>query len=45
MYLDLLIKFGDIDLYYYFDNNMEFKEPLEKLLQRPVDLVEDLKIC
>jgi len=42
--LDFLVKFGDIALYYYFDNYMEFKESLEKLLQRPVDLVEEQTI-
>jgi len=42
--IDFLVKFGDIDLYYYFDNYMEFKESLENLLQRPVDLVEEQTI-
>ena len=30
--IDFLVKFGDIALYCYFDNYMEFKESLEKLL-------------
>lgn len=42
--IDFLVKFKDIALYYYFDNYMEFKESLEKLLQRPVDLVEEQSI-
>jgi uncharacterized protein len=39
--VDFLVKFGDVNLYYYFDNYIDFKESLEKLLQRPVDLVEE----
>lgn len=39
--IDLLVKFGDVPLYYYFDNYSDFKESLEKLLGRPVDLVEE----
>jgi len=40
--IDFLVKFGNsISLYHYFDNYMEFKESLEKLLQRQVDLVEE----
>ncbi|QHL88117.1 nucleotidyltransferase domain-containing protein [Nibribacter ruber] len=39
--IDFLVKFGDVDPYYYFDNYMELKEALEKLLQRPIDLVEE----
>jgi uncharacterized protein len=39
--VDFLVKFGDVNLYYYFDNYTDFKESLEKLLQRPVDLVEE----
>ena len=42
--LDFLVKFGDIAFYYYFDNYMEFKESLEKQLQRSVDLVEEQTI-
>lgn len=38
--IDLLVKFGKIDLSEYFDNYMDLKEALEKLLQRRVDLVE-----
>ncbi|MBF9253550.1 nucleotidyltransferase domain-containing protein [Pontibacter sp. 172403-2] len=40
--IDFLVKFGSkISLYHHFDNYMEFKESLEKLLQRPIDLVEE----
>lgn len=42
--IDFLVKLGNIDLYYYFDNFIEFKESLEKLLQRPIDLVEEQTI-
>ena len=38
--IDLLVKFENVDLYEYFDNYMEFKESLENLLKRTVDLVE-----
>ncbi|MDR0612243.1 MAG: nucleotidyltransferase domain-containing protein [Dysgonamonadaceae bacterium] len=39
--VDLLVNFGDVNLFYYFDNYMELKEGLEKLFNRPVDLVEE----
>jgi uncharacterized protein len=42
--IDFLVKFGNVDLYNYFDNYIEFKESLEKLLKRPVDLVEEQTI-
>lgn len=42
--VDFLVKFGTVDPYQYFDNYMEFKESLEKLLQRPVDLLEEQTI-
>ena len=38
--IDLLVKFGDVDLFEYFDNYMDFKESLENLLDRTIDLVE-----
>jgi uncharacterized protein len=38
--IDLLVKFGDVNLIDYFDNYMDFKESLENLFNRPVDLVE-----
>lgn len=39
--IDLLVKFGDVDIFNYFDNYMDFKESLEQLLNREVDLVEE----
>ncbi|PSR52305.1 nucleotidyltransferase [Adhaeribacter arboris] len=42
--IDFLVKFGNVALYSYFDNYMEFKESLENLLQRSVDLVEEQTI-
>ena len=42
--MDVLVQFGQIDLMEYFDNYMEFKEKLEELFQRPVDLVENQAI-
>jgi predicted nucleotidyltransferase len=42
--VDILIQFGDIKLNDYFDNYMDFKEELEKILSRPVDLVENQAI-
>jgi len=38
--IDLLVKFNQVDLLEYFDNYMDFKEQLEALFERPVDLVE-----
>jgi predicted nucleotidyltransferase len=39
--IDMLIQFNQIDLLDYFDNYMDLKEKLEKVLNRPVDLVEN----
>jgi predicted nucleotidyltransferase len=39
--IDLLVNFGDVNLYHYFDNYMELKGGLEQLFNRPVDLVEE----
>ncbi len=39
--IDLLVKFKYIELSKYFDNYMDFKENLEKLFGRQVDLVEE----
>ena len=39
--VDILIQFGNIDLLQYFDNYMDFKEQLEALLHRKVDIVEN----
>lgn len=38
--IDFLVQFGDVDLTDYFDNYLEFKESLEELFHRKVDLVE-----
>ena len=38
--IDLLVTFGDIDLFDYFDNYMNLKEELEKMFCRKVDLIE-----
>jgi len=42
--IDLLVQFGQVDVLRYFDNYMDFKEELEKLLKRPIDLVENQAI-
>jgi predicted nucleotidyltransferase len=42
--IDMLIQFNQVDLLDYFDNYMDLKEKLEKLLLRPVDLVENQAI-
>jgi predicted nucleotidyltransferase len=39
--IDLLVKFKSIEFSKYFDNYMDFKENLEKLFGRKVDLVEE----
>lgn len=38
--IDFLVRFSDVDPLEYFDNFMDFKESLEKLFSRSVDLVE-----
>ena len=42
--IDMLIQFSAIDLKDYFDNYIDFKESVEKLFKRPVDLVENQAI-
>jgi len=42
--IDLLVQFENIDILEYFDNYMDFKESLETLLERPVDLLENQAI-
>jgi predicted nucleotidyltransferase len=42
--IDFLVQFDTIDLLDYFDNYMDFKEKLEALLDRPVDLLENQAI-
>ncbi|MBA0885496.1 nucleotidyltransferase family protein [Flavobacterium undicola] len=39
--VDLLVKFKPIELSQYFDNYINFKEKLESLLGREVDLLEE----
>ena len=39
--VDFLVKFKVIELSKYFDNYMDFKEKLESLFGREVDLVEE----
>jgi hypothetical protein len=39
--IDFLVKFKSIDLSIYFDNFLGFKENLEKLFGRKVDLIEE----
>ena len=39
--IDFLVKFKTIDLIKYFDNYIGFKEKLEILFDRKVDLVEE----
>ncbi|MGL2963447.1 nucleotidyltransferase family protein [Flavobacterium sp. RSB2_4_14] len=39
--IDFLVKFKSIELSTYFDNYMDFKDNLEKLFGREVDLVEE----
>jgi predicted nucleotidyltransferase len=42
--IDFLVQFGQVDIPDYFDNYMDFKEKLEILLDRPVDLIENQAI-
>jgi uncharacterized protein len=42
--IDLIVNFGDIDVYDYADNYFDLKFSLEKLFQRNVDLLEDKAI-
>jgi len=42
--IDLLVQFSQIDLLEYFDNYMDFKEELEALFGRSVDLIENQAI-
>jgi predicted nucleotidyltransferase len=42
--IDLLVQFEKVDILEYFDNYMDFKEKLEVLLDRPVDLLENQAI-
>jgi len=42
--IDFVVAFNDIDLYDYADNYFDLKSSLEKLFQRPIDLLEDKAI-
>ncbi|NLI99766.1 MAG: hypothetical protein GX371_01250 [Bacteroidales bacterium] len=42
--IDMLVLFDTIELNDYFDNYMDFKDELEKTLNRTVDIVEDQAI-
>ena len=42
--IDILVQFGEIDLKDYFDNYMDFKDDLERILHRQVDIVENQAI-
>ena len=42
--IDLLVQFNQVDLLEYFDNYMDFKEKLEALFGRSVDLIENQAI-
>jgi predicted nucleotidyltransferase len=42
--IDVLVQFDDIELEKYVDNYIDFKEQLEMLFERQVDLVENQAI-
>lgn len=42
--IDFLVQFNDIDIIDYFDNYMDFKEKLEDLFGRQIDLLENQAI-
>ena len=42
--IDLIVDFQGVDLYDYADNYFDFKESLENLFKREVDLLEDKAI-
>jgi len=39
--VDVLVKFSDMDLYYYLENLLSLKTELEKIFNRPVDILEE----
>jgi uncharacterized protein len=39
--VDLLVTFGDIDLYNYFDNYYSFLKSMEELFNKKIDLVSE----
>jgi uncharacterized protein len=42
--VDMLVQFDNVDILEYADNYFDFKEKLEKLLGREVDLIENQAI-
>jgi len=42
--VDMVVRFHNVALDDYFSNYMSLKEELEKLLERKVDLVEDVAV-
>lgn len=42
--VDFIVSFNNVSLYDYADNYFNLKSSLEKILQRPVDLLEDKAI-
>ena len=42
--IDILVPFSEVELEKYFDNYMDFKEQLELLFKRQVDLIENQAI-
>ncbi len=42
--IDLLVNFEPIDISQYADNYFDFKFSLQKILNRPIDLLEDKAI-
>jgi len=42
--IDILVQFSEVELEKYFDNYMDFKEQLELLFKRQVDLIENQAI-
>jgi hypothetical protein len=42
--IDFVVDFADINLFDYADNYFDLKSSLEKLFQRPIDLLEDKAI-
>lgn len=42
--IDFVVAFNDINLYDYADNYFDLKSSLEKLFQRPIDLLEEKAI-
>jgi uncharacterized protein len=42
--IDMLIQFSHVNLVDYFDNYMDFKESMESIFNRQIDLVENQAI-